>query len=97
MPQDWPVGWMAIDDNNEKSKFEAELTREMPRGHLLFDENARVIARRGRRDDFLFELSGGRLAQVHLTWAKETDPFWPSTEVYSCYQDWIAALDGDES
>lgn len=97
MLQDWPAGWVAIDSPDDKARIEAELTREMPRGHLLFDEDARVIARRGRRDDFLFELNGGRLAQVHLTWAIESDPFWPSTKIYSCFEDWIAALGSDES
>jgi hypothetical protein len=37
------------------------------------------VVRRVDRDDVLFILDGERLAIVHLTWNRETDPRWPST------------------
>lgn len=62
--------------------FNDELLREVSRDHVLYGMDAKVIARRQDIDDFLFELSDGRFANVHLTWAKETNPEWPATEIY---------------
>jgi hypothetical protein len=36
-------------------------------------------------DEALFPLSGGRVAEVHLTWSlsEELDPRWPTTAIYA--------------
>lgn len=70
--------WIACND----SQFDEELRREVCSEHVLYGVDARVIARRQDLDDFLFELSDSRYANVHLTWSKELDPTWPSTEIY---------------
>ena len=62
--------------------FEEELHREVCDEHVLHGIELRVIARRQDMDDFLFALPDGRFANVHLTWSQETDPLWPSTEIY---------------
>jgi hypothetical protein len=80
--------------------LEAELARELPPGHRLFGRKVRAVARRVDRDDFLFvvepvDRSGPfraappEWALVHLTWSKETDPRWPSTEMYPSIEAWI--------
>ncbi len=85
-----PTDWHPVDDPSQKSRFEAELYREIPSGHVLLGQKVKVLARRGRRDDFLFELADGRLARVHLTWAVETNPIWPATWIYASADEWLA-------
>ena len=77
----------------------AELTRELPPGHALFGKDVRVIARRRDRDDVLFEICDGtqRLAKVHLTYTKESDPSWPSTQLFSSQAEWIASMRMDNA
>lgn len=70
--------WHACSD----SKFESELQRELCPEHELYGLAAKIIARRQDLDDFLFALPDGRFANVHLTWAKETNSLLPSTEIY---------------
>jgi hypothetical protein len=70
--------WHRCDD----PRFEEELRREICSSHVLHGVAATIIARRQDRDDFLFELPDGRFAIVHLTWARESDPRWPATEVF---------------
>jgi len=71
--------WHACDDEH----FVTELLREVPEGHVLYGLVPRIVARRQDMDDFLFSLEDGRYANVHLTWSKESDPRWPSTEIYA--------------
>lgn len=79
--------WCAIDD---RSGVEQELARELPAGHVLAGKTVRAVARRDDRDDVLFEVAGMEYAVVHLTWRRqrETDPRWPSTELYATLEDW---------
>jgi len=70
--------WHPCDD----TRFETELRRELCEKHVLFGIDAKIIARRQDMDDFLFELPDGRFANVHLTWARESDPVYPGTEIY---------------
>lgn len=70
--------WHLCDD----VRFETELARELCDGHVLYGVHAKIVARRQDLDDFLFELPDGRFANVHLTWAHESHPTWPSTEIY---------------
>jgi len=68
---------------------EKELAREAPKGHTLYGTPVRAIGYR-EYDDYLFELfdGTGRVAVVHLTWAKERDPIWPFTYVYDGIEHW---------
>ena len=79
--------WEDIEPDNE---FHLELEKEIIKGHIFFGIKTRAIARRTDCDDFLFELldGSGRLAVVHLTWQKETDPQWPWAEIYRDLGEW---------
>jgi hypothetical protein len=70
--------WHPCDD----ARFEKELARELCEKHVLYGVPAKIVARRQDLDDFLFELPDGRFANVHLTWSRESNPTWPSTEIY---------------
>lgn len=70
--------------------LEAELAREVCEAHRLFQHLAslRAVARRCDRDDYLFA-SKDLVAVVHLTWRKESSPFWPSTTIYGSLDAWM--------
>jgi hypothetical protein len=63
--------WRAVKDQ----AFDRELEREAVEGHVLYGIPVATIARRDDTDDVLFGLLGGtgRVADVRLTWAAETD------------------------
>jgi hypothetical protein len=83
--------WLDIrDDAQAARQLENELSREIPRRHMLAGISPTAIARREDRDDAMFDLGDGRFAVVHLTWQRETDPQWPSTRIYNS---WAAAED----
>jgi hypothetical protein len=53
-----------------------------------------AVARRHDRDDFLFSFEDGTsVAQVHLTWQKETNPQWPRFEIYDTVYEWRDTVD----
>lgn len=88
----WPEGWLPITDATEQKALNEELVCEAPQGHLLYGQKPEVVARRVQRDDFLFQLQDGRIAQVHLTWRIEKDPFWPFTTIYASRDAWADSL-----
>jgi len=67
------------------------LADQVPEGHLLYGLKATALATRCDRDDVLFEVEGGtaRLAVVHMTWRKETDPHWPTTTLFDSWDQWV--------
>lgn len=69
-----------------------EIHLEMAPGHQLFAMPVRAIARRGDNDDVLFLIEGGsgRVAEVHLTWRRETNPDWPSSGIFASLDRWAA-------
>jgi hypothetical protein len=73
----------------ERSRLEVELNRELSFEHVLTGKTLRALARRQDCDDVLFEVDGVGLAVVHLTWSRETRPDWPNTEIYGSITDWI--------
>ena len=83
-----PSGWRWITDPQERRSLELELAREMPPKHLLFGRTTRLLAKHERRDDFLFRIGESEVAQVHLTWRPETDPFWPHAELHPSIEAW---------
>lgn len=76
--------WDAI-EMEEKSiqSLMNELQLELPENHLLYNENAELIARKTNNDAIVLQLEDARIAVVHLTWKskKELDGF-PITRVY---------------
>jgi hypothetical protein len=85
-----PDTWVRV-DASEASRFEAELAREVCSLHPLFGITARCIARRERRDDFLFSFAAYSkpFAVVHLTWAKETTVDFPWTTFFESAEDFF--------
>lgn len=74
---------------NSAEALEAELARELHPGHRLHGRpGLRALARRADRDDVLFA-NETLAAVVHLTWAKETDPAWPSADLYPSLGEWV--------
>ena len=69
-----------------------ELQRELPSGHVLAGLVAVPIGHRSDRDDVLFRLgdSPHRFATVHLTFARETNPKWPSTVIFDTFEEFAA-------
>jgi hypothetical protein len=74
-----------------------ELRSETCQGHVLYELPVSPLARRQDCDDILFALEDGtgRVAVVHLTYSKETDPFWPRTELFPSLVAWLPAMISD--
>lgn len=72
-------GWRNLDER-EASQLGRELLRELVDGHPLRGRLARAVARRDDCDDVAFDIAGGGLCVVHLTWAQEADARWPRFE-----------------
>jgi len=72
------------------STFVDELQRELPIGHQLFGVPVVAIARRNDRDDVLFSRLDGssQVALVHMTWAVESSPIYPHTELFESLLTW---------
>jgi hypothetical protein len=88
----WIEPWVPLQRDHEQMLLQTELNTELDEAHPLFGNPALAIARRYDRDDVLFQLSDGRVAEVHLTWrgARETDPRWPRTVIYASITHWEA-------
>jgi hypothetical protein len=92
--QDWPEPWVAVTDESQRSALLAELARELSPGHVLLGATLRVLAQSEAADDVLFEVEGRnfRLAEVHLTWGRETNPRYPRTAVFLSLEEWRVNL-----
>ena len=73
--------------------WEEQLRLEVGPKHVLFGEEFSLIGRCFANDDALYQLSDGRVADVHLTWRQspEPNPVWPETLVYESLDDWEMA------
>jgi len=93
---EWLEPWYPVDEFGEAMAvemavaLERQLRREICERHVLYGESVRLIARRADTDDALFALTGGRVAEVHLTWRRgtEPDPRWPGTSIFPSLQHW---------
>ena len=85
-----PEGWELIQGENS-AFFEDELASEPCAEHLLYKKEAKVIARKSDRDDFLFYIQDLQepYCVVHLTWQKETKPLWPSVTQFKNEKDFL--------
>lgn len=79
----WLEPWQAVEDRAVAESLQAELQREVPPGHALHGvEAVRAIGTRNDQDDVAYLLPDGRVAVVHLTWARrEAVPPDPTTRV----------------
>jgi hypothetical protein len=87
----WLEPWTPIERAEERIALEAELRLELGAAHPLSSLPTVALARRHDRDDVLFEIDQGRVAEVHLTWrrSREPDPRWPETIIYECATAWV--------
>ena len=84
----WPDGWEQIAPD-ERLALEAELEREVGRGHSLYSCPVEAIARRHDCDDVLFAVAGtSTVAVVHLSYSK-ADVLWPQTQTFSSLEAWM--------
>lgn len=85
-----PRRWYEPTDEGEREGHERELQKELGPKHVLRNRPAKLIARREGYDDVLYELDGGQVAQVHLTWARrpEPDATWPWCKIFSDFAEW---------
>ncbi|UPT61490.1 MAG: hypothetical protein M0D54_13795 [Hyphomonadaceae bacterium JAD_PAG50586_4] len=94
MTSKWPRGWFAIEDPEHKRVFAEELDSEVGFGHPLKDVTAVPIARADGRDDYLFQLSNDRVAEVHLTFANRPErPPWPVAAVFENLAAWRKTIE----
>ena len=75
-----PKGWIALDEKTANTIVK-ELKKEVPKGHVLYGLDYVALAKHENSDDYLFSVVGANapLYSVHLTWSKESDPFWPAS------------------
>jgi len=85
-----PQTWLPVLPD-EAARLQAELHRELPPSHQLYRHELIAVARREKRDDVLFQSpsGAGQVFWVHLTRAVESDPRWPSTEIYQDMDDFL--------
>ncbi|RCU50572.1 hypothetical protein DU002_09135 [Corallincola holothuriorum] len=81
--------WEEYEKNHEAAA--KELARELCPAHILYKVKASAVAYRCDCDDVLFKLSGftHEYAVVHLTYSKETEPAYPSTELFESKEAWV--------
>ncbi len=75
--------------------FLDQLKTEVGPGHVMYGLPVRMIGRDGGSDDTLFEIldGSGRLALVHLTWAKSQERLpWPGTSIYRDFDEFAAEV-----
>lgn len=94
----WLEPWVAIADldwpeqkkNEYRAGWERQLLREVGPQHILRGLTGELVARRFDSDDALFMMSSGKVAEVHLTWARgeESDPAWPATGIFNSLEEW---------
>jgi hypothetical protein len=93
----WLEPWYPVDEFGEEmaiemaAALEKQLRREICKDHVLYGVNVRLMGRRADTDDVLFALSDGRVAEVHLTWRRgtEPDPRWPGTAIFAALEEWV--------
>ena len=86
----WRVPWHAVSPDYA-AKAEAEIHREMCRGHVLFGRSVTAVGYRQDCDDVLFYLgaSAPSFAVVHLTWQPERETRWPETTLFDSLDSWL--------
>jgi len=80
---------------DQKTGFQKQLKQELSPGHLIHGINASVLGAFSGTDDILLkldrEVEGAKYALVHLTWGGSQPPPWPSTQLFSDLDEWLAS------
>jgi hypothetical protein len=81
---EWLKPWFPVGDQEDRDFWEQQLAGELHETHVLSGEAVMLIAL-GGNDDALFQLSDGRVAEVHLTFSRgrQSSPLWPGTAIYA--------------
>ncbi len=88
---DFKKPWVKV-TGEDADDLVAELKHEVPSGHPLHGVPVLALAENiAAYDDFLFQLEDGtgRVAFVHLTWKKESNPEFPFTVIYQAIEDFF--------
>lgn len=82
----WLAPWWSTTESPAlASGYERELAAELGMDHPLFGLPLSAVAKHDGTDDVLFQLldGSGRVAVVHLTWARRPEPSpWPGFELF---------------
>ncbi|WP_430411355.1 hypothetical protein [Kordia sp.] len=76
--------WNATEIEEEhKQTLLTQLQLELPKNHVLYDKNVKLIAKKTTNKDIILKLENDSIAVVHLTWSskQEADGF-PITRMY---------------
>lgn len=93
-PSSMSTAWTVTFGDADALELETELRLECPEGHTLHGVRAVSVAVRQHRKEAIFWLPDrSAWAVVHLTWNRETDPLWPSTELCPTWAEVIAELE----
>ena len=89
---EWLDPWWSTEGHSPEfhETIRKQLELEVPPGHVMYGLPAKLIAR-GNGDDALFQVvdGSGRVAVVHLTWAKDQERLpWPATTIYKSIEAW---------
>ena len=89
--------WWSTDEEDAHfhETFLNQLRTEVGPGHVMYGLSVRMVGRDGGSDDTLFEIldGSGRLALVHLTWAKGQERLpWPGTSIYPNFEAFAAEV-----
>jgi len=77
--------WYAPESPEAAAAYERELAAELGTGHPLYGVPLAALGKHDGSDDVLFRLldGSGRVAVVHLTWARHPEPSpWPAFELF---------------
>ena len=87
-----PGDWTAVGEH-DATVLLAELRHETPPGHALDGKTVQPVAiKRHRKDTVWWLPDNGSWAHVHLTYSVETDPQWPSCNIYGDWDSLVADL-----
>lgn len=64
----------------------------MAQDHILRGYSFTAVARQEAGDDVLYLVDDGRLAQVHLTWSRQSTANWPSTFFHDTSTDFVSGI-----
>jgi len=89
MDREWLEPWEHISES-DRAFFKKQLAKEITSLHPLYGLQLTPIGRNGANDDLLVTLSTEKFAVVHLTWGSSGDHFWPSTEFFDSWEEFVS-------
>jgi hypothetical protein len=91
---EWLEPWWPVATTPDlAAAYERELAAELGDGHPLYGVPLAAFGKHDGSDDVLFRLldESGRVAVIHLTWARHPEPPpWPGFELFSSLEAFAA-------